>query len=457
MAQGVRASTFGTADKLVLRDRRGRRPARARRAGRGARRAALGVGSDARRPARGGRGLRRWPAGRGDARRAADRAGAVAGLLDPAGAGPARSRERRDTPGPAARWSDGGLPAGHGRRGSLGVVAVVLGRAIGAGARGAQSARAALRAPGAATTAAARPGGRGDRRRRGRPWRRPRRSSTGSTPRSGPAGRPRRLAPAHPRHGRARVDAHLGRAARAPLVEAWVTLAASPTLSAATSSATRSGWAARSRTCSRGRGPRPTPTWCCPAASTGSRRRRPLDGADGRPRRAAGDRHGRRTAAARARLPGADGRAGLYGYVSATKWVTELEVTRFADATRVLDRPRLVAARADQDRSRASRCRAGHAGRRRARRRRGDRLGAAPRRHRGAGARRRRAAGATRRSPTTAASTPGGSGPGRWDAEPGEHQLYVRAFDPQGPQTGAEADVIPDGATGYDTVRVKVT
>ncbi len=32
---------------------------------------------------------------------------------------------------------------------------------------------------------------------------------------------------------------------------------------------------------------------------------------------------------------------GLYGYVSATKWVVELEVTRFGRRDRVLDRPRL--------------------------------------------------------------------------------------------------------------------
>ncbi len=44
-----------------------------------------------------------------------------------------------------------------------------------------------------------------------------------------------------------------------------------------------------------------------------------------------------------------------------------------------------------------------------------------------------------------------------WDAEPGDHELFVRASDPQGPQTGAVADVIPDGATGYDSVRVTVT
>ena len=49
---------------------------------------------------------------------------------------------------------------------------------------------------------------------------------------------------------------------------------------------------------------------------------------------------------------------GLYGYVSATKWVVELEVTRFDQATRVLDRPRLVGARARSSCSRASTCRA---------------------------------------------------------------------------------------------------
>ena len=39
---------------------------------------------------------------------------------------------------------------------------------------------------------------------------------------------------------------------------------------------------------------------------------------------------------------------GLYGYVSATKWVVDLEVTRFDLATRVLDDPRMVGAGPDQ-------------------------------------------------------------------------------------------------------------
>ena len=41
---------------------------------------------------------------------------------------------------------------------------------------------------------------------------------------------------------------------------------------------------------------------------------------------------------------------GLYGYVSATKWVTDIEVTTFACGLRLLGPARLVAAGADQDR-----------------------------------------------------------------------------------------------------------
>ena len=41
---------------------------------------------------------------------------------------------------------------------------------------------------------------------------------------------------------------------------------------------------------------------------------------------------------------------GLYGYVSATKWVTDIEVTTFAASPRLLGAARLVTAGADQDR-----------------------------------------------------------------------------------------------------------
>jgi DMSO/TMAO reductase YedYZ molybdopterin-dependent catalytic subunit len=43
-----------------------------------------------------------------------------------------------------------------------------------------------------------------------------------------------------------------------------------------------------------------------------------------------------------------------------------------------------------------------------------------------------------------------------WDATPGDHTLQCRAIDPDGPQTDEVADVIPDGATGLHTVPVHV-
>ena len=81
---------------------------------------------------------------------------------------------------------------------------------------------------------------------------------------------------------------------------------------------------------------------------------------------------------------------GLYGYVSATKWITKLEVTTFAAPAGVLDPARLRLAGADQDRvadRRAAAARAGPGGPGRGRR---GRLGAASRHLAGAGERRRR-------------------------------------------------------------------
>ena len=48
------------------------------------------------------------------------------------------------------------------------------------------------------------------------------------------------------------------------------------------------------------------------------------------PRRATGRRDERRGAAGRARVPGAHRVPGRYGFVSATKWVTGMELTTFA-------------------------------------------------------------------------------------------------------------------------------
>ncbi len=45
-----------------------------------------------------------------------------------------------------------------------------------------------------------------------------------------------------------------------------------------------------------------------------------------------------------------------------------------------------------------------------------------------------------------------------WAAQKGSHQLSVRATDASGyTQTGARADVVPDGATGWDTISVDVS
>ncbi|MEJ7635940.1 molybdopterin-dependent oxidoreductase [Aeromicrobium sp.] len=46
----------------------------------------------------------------------------------------------------------------------------------------------------------------------------------------------------------------------------------------------------------------------------------------------------------------------------------------------------------------------------------------------------------------------------QWDAEPGEHLIEARATNADGvPQTEEVADVLPDGATGYPRIGVKVT
>jgi DMSO/TMAO reductase YedYZ molybdopterin-dependent catalytic subunit len=46
----------------------------------------------------------------------------------------------------------------------------------------------------------------------------------------------------------------------------------------------------------------------------------------------------------------------------------------------------------------------------------------------------------------------------RWDADPGHYTIAVRATDASGyTQTGTEADVVPDGATGWHTISVDVS
>uniref|UniRef100_UPI0013E97431 molybdopterin-dependent oxidoreductase n=1 Tax=Cellulomonas endophytica TaxID=2494735 RepID=UPI0013E97431 len=146
---------------------------------------------------------------------------------------------------------------------------------------------------------------------------------------------------------------------------------------------------------------------------------------------------------------------GLYGYVSATKWVVDLEVTRFADRTAYwTDRgwsergPVKTASRIEVPRAGAE-VPAGTVAV----------GGTAWAQHRG----------------VTGVEVQVDDGPWqpavlageisvdtwrqwsfRWEATPGQHVLRVRASDPDGPQTGDVARVVPDGATGWHTVVVRV-
>ncbi|MEV0765618.1 molybdopterin-dependent oxidoreductase [Nocardia sp. NPDC050435] len=148
---------------------------------------------------------------------------------------------------------------------------------------------------------------------------------------------------------------------------------------------------------------------------------------------------------------------GLYGYVSATKWVVDLEITRFDRATAYWTRrgwsargPIKTGSRIDTPRPRA-RLTAGRI----------PIAGVAWAQHRG----------------ITAVEVQIDSGPWQparlsadqsidtwrqwvydWDATPGSHTLRARALDETGrPQTAEFQDVIPDGATGHPSVTVQVS
>jgi DMSO/TMAO reductase YedYZ molybdopterin-dependent catalytic subunit len=147
---------------------------------------------------------------------------------------------------------------------------------------------------------------------------------------------------------------------------------------------------------------------------------------------------------------------GLYGYVSATKWVTELEVTRFADATAywtdrgwsptgpVKTQSRIEVPADGTDVPVGTVVVAGTAWAQ----------------QRGITRVQVQVDDGAWQDATLADD--GGIDTWRqwryeWAAASGEHQLRVRAFDPDGPQTGAVAGVIPDGATGYHWIGVLVS
>ena len=149
---------------------------------------------------------------------------------------------------------------------------------------------------------------------------------------------------------------------------------------------------------------------------------------------------------------------GLYGYVSATKWLTEIELTTFAEFDHYWLRrgwAQRGADQADEPHRHAARARQGH-------RRHGRRSPA----WRG----RRPSASAPSRCASTTAR---GSRPQLgevttndtwrqwllpWEATAGRHTITVRATDANGAiQTEERAEPIPDGASGLHQIVVIVT
>nr|WP_309238360.1 molybdopterin-dependent oxidoreductase [Actinoplanes aureus] len=147
---------------------------------------------------------------------------------------------------------------------------------------------------------------------------------------------------------------------------------------------------------------------------------------------------------------------GLYGYVSACKWITELELTRFADFDAYwvprgwsAQAPVKTQSRIDTPRDGASR-RSGPV----------TVAGVAWAQHRGIA----KVEVQVDDGPwTNAALAPTVSADTwtqwslSWPAEPGRHTLRVRATDLDGStQTGARAEPAPDGATGWHEVAVNI-
>ncbi|MFE3453169.1 molybdopterin-dependent oxidoreductase [Nonomuraea sp. NPDC059194] len=147
---------------------------------------------------------------------------------------------------------------------------------------------------------------------------------------------------------------------------------------------------------------------------------------------------------------------GLYGYVSATKWVVDLKVTRF-DTDQAYWTPRGWAAKGPiKTQSRIDLPRAGA----RLKRGRTTIAGVAWAQHTGVEAVEVRIdGGAWQRA--RLAQVPGPDTWRQWaldwDAPPGGHTIEVRASDAAGrTQTERRAPVAPDGATGWHTISVRV-
>ncbi|WP_235502116.1 molybdopterin-dependent oxidoreductase [Aeromicrobium sp. Root472D3] len=148
---------------------------------------------------------------------------------------------------------------------------------------------------------------------------------------------------------------------------------------------------------------------------------------------------------------------GLYGYVSATKWVTDWEVTRFADFEAYWTQrgwgergPIKTESRIDVPRD-------------------GSSVGAGPvtvagvawAQHVGVQGVEFRVDGGPWQPATLGVAANADTWvqwTGEWDAGPGDHTIEARATDATGePQTSRIAEVLPDGATGYPRSSVRVS
>jgi DMSO/TMAO reductase YedYZ molybdopterin-dependent catalytic subunit len=147
---------------------------------------------------------------------------------------------------------------------------------------------------------------------------------------------------------------------------------------------------------------------------------------------------------------------GLYGYVSATKWLTELELSRFSDFSAYWVRRDYAALAPVKTQSRIDTPAAG----KRLEQGRVMVAGVAWAQHRGVSAVEVRVDDGPWQQAQLAAvpsvdtwrqwSWP-------WQATPGKHRLQVRATDSTGQvQTGQVHKPLPDGATGWHTIKVTV-
>ncbi|GMA84995.1 hypothetical protein GCM10025868_02450 [Angustibacter aerolatus] len=147
---------------------------------------------------------------------------------------------------------------------------------------------------------------------------------------------------------------------------------------------------------------------------------------------------------------------GLYGYVSATKWIRKMKVTRF-DRDEAYWTPRGYAAKAPIKISSRIDVPTSFAQAEGGQERRGGRrLGADPWRLEGRGARRQgewvraRLAGAPNEDTWVQWVY-------EWDAEPGNHTIECRVIDGEGrEQVEQRAKIRPDGTTGLDSKNVTV-